>query len=382
MVASTQRPRTDHSVRNRLNSLARATATPLSALLELTKRCNLRCYHCYVAGVKEEMPSARWLGLIRELADRGCLKVSLSGGEVGLRGDFLAIAEGVKRQRMALSVLTNGTLFEPADIDALAGLKPALVSVSLYGASAYVHEHVTGVAGSFTRSVETLRRLRERGVRCRVATVLMNDTLGEYPLLAEMAESLGCEFTFDPTVGPRADGDVSPLAHRVPSDRLTGFYRDYVVPAVAAVKTFDARPTGGVTTSCGAGFTGLYIDAAGEVLPCVGLGPSFGNVANHSFAEAWHGSAATDHRERMSRSRAECSACELLPFCTSHCPRLAAAEDGDAAGRSTRACELALLVRDLGRAVQAKTPPLELAPVKRTSKKRLSREVTPNDQGL
>ncbi len=103
--------REGRSVRDALRARARAHAVPLTAFLELTKRCNLSCYHCYVAGDRAEMGTERWLELIDELEAEGSLHISLTGGELGLRRDWLAIAQRVKQRHMTLTVLTNGTLF-------------------------------------------------------------------------------------------------------------------------------------------------------------------------------------------------------------------------------------------------------------------------------
>ena len=346
-----------HHVRERLNALAYATATPTTALLELTKRCNLRCCHCYVAGGRAELSTERWVEVIGELADEGCMKVGLTGGEVALRDDFLEIGGAVKRQRMALTVMTNGTSFSEADIRELAALKPILVAVSLYAASAEGHDRVTGNEGSFERSVRTLRRLRELGVTCRVACVLMGENLSEYQDVIALAKSMGCSYRFDPTVGPRADGDTAPLAHRVSADLLTSFYLDELVMGATRegrLALHPGPPSAGTAGGCSAGVTGLFVEATGAVWPCIGLRPSLGNVADRAFVEVWRGDVARSYRRAMSGLREECRGCELLPLCSAYCPRIASSEDGNPLGKSARACEMAAMVQHLRDTVQSR----------------------------
>ncbi len=350
-----RKERLSHRVRDDLYARAHRTATPTTALLELTKRCNLRCCHCYVAGDRAELPTDRWVGLIGELADEGCLKAGLTGGEVALRDDFLVVAEAVKRQRMALTVMTNGTGFDDIDIDELASLKPTLVSISLYAARADVHDRVTGTVGSFERSIATLRRLRERGVKCRVASVLMDENLLEYRGLIALATSMGCSYTFDPTIGPRADGDTAPLAHRVSGDLLARFYLDDMITEATKegrLALHSGPLPAGSAGSCSAGFTGLFVEATGTVWPCVGLGPSFGAIDERAFADVWRSDVASGYRRTMNRSREECRECELLPLCSAYCPRIASAEDGNPLGKSARACEMAKLVWNIRETLQ------------------------------
>ena len=325
-----------------MRALSRARAILQSAQLELTKRCNLHCYHCYVAGSRDEVRTSRWLEVIDELEAEGCLHVTLTGGEVGLRRDWLAIAERVKHLRMTLTVLTNGTVFSAEDIGRLADLRPLLVGISLYGGTAVVHERVTGVPGSFDRSVASLRALRERGVRCRIACTLMPDTLPEVDGIIDIAEKLRCEFMFDPTVATRADGDRSVLDYRLPVAQV----QDYLANRLQAHKVRARRtdePEGhrpGPPVYCGAGITAAVIEATGDVLPCMGLGPAFGSVETGSFHAAWHGKAAVAHRVRMRAPLPDCADCRFLDHCRGRCPRQALVEFGSMSKAVPRTCEL------------------------------------------
>ena len=60
-----------------------------SVKIKLTARCNLRCQMCRYGKNLDlpELPTERWLGIIDELAELGCRKLHLSGGEVMVRRD-------------------------------------------------------------------------------------------------------------------------------------------------------------------------------------------------------------------------------------------------------------------------------------------------------
>jgi radical SAM protein with 4Fe4S-binding SPASM domain len=341
--------RTAPSPRVGLYALAQRRAIPLRVVWEITKRCNLRCYHCYVARPGEELPTARALAIVGELAEAGCLGVTLTGGEVGLRTDFLELAMAIKRQRMQLTVFTNGTVLDDSALRCLAELGSLQVAVSLYGATAASHDRVTGVSGSFDRTLASVRLLRTLGVSCRVHGVLLRDTIAEFFAVADLAEGLGCEWRFDPSVTPTQEGGLAVLEHRVRakdlrdlllSPRLAGKTKEY------AAGHGDGTRGGKSLGNCGAGFVSAYIAADGDVFGCMGLSPAFGNLVEHSFARAWHGPTAEAHRERMQRPLVECSACDMSGFCTTRCPRMAAVEDGELSGPSARACEIARAVQD------------------------------------
>ena len=339
------------SIRREFRFRARQARVPVKAMLELTTHCNLRCVHCYVVDKRRpELPLERWLDLIDELADAGCFTVGLTGGEVGLREDWLDIAAAVKRRRILLTILTSGTDFSPADLERLVALRPAQVCVSLYGATAVAHDTVTRVRGSFDRAVATLRTLVAAGISCRVNSVLMKQTIDHFENIAALAESLGCSFMFDPTVAPCDDGSCGVVDLRVDAQRLRQFYlSELILPhskegkIARAVEPPDERVPG----NCDAGFTTLFVNASGELFPCMGFPPSFGTIDGASLDSVWHSRVAEKHRAAMEKPLNDCIDCSLLSYCKGRCPRLALVEHGDLSGISERACELASMTVEM-----------------------------------
>jgi radical SAM protein with 4Fe4S-binding SPASM domain len=351
-VVTTVQQRAALSVKAKLYAVAEANSIPLGVVLETTKRCNLTCRHCYVSEpVGRELSAARYIELVDELADAGCLAVTLTGGELALSQGWKELARRVRHRRMMLTLMTNGTLWGPEDWRFVATLRPRRVCVSLYASRAALHDTVTGVEGSFDASVTTLTNLRRLGVRCRIGSVMMPDNVGEVAALRRLAGELDCEFLFDPTVQPCDDGSMDVVAsYRVTSEVLGAFYADEVIAdrsregrlAFGAEKPKERSPR-----NCGAGVTGAFVSASGDVFPCMGFGPPFGNIVEADFASIWRGSAASRHRQAMRLPLRECLACDLKDYCTARCPRLALVEDGDLSGPSRRACELAALVKHL-----------------------------------
>lgn len=355
-VTATRRSarRAAHPLRERLRAGAAARSIPLKLHLELTKRCNLACRHCYLSDPGDELSTERVLRLLDEVAELGCMGVVVTGGEVGLRPDFLEVASHVKRRRMVLSVLTNGTLFTDADLVRLAELRPATVAVSLYSVDSRLHDEITGLPGSQEETLRTVRRLRSLGVRCAIHTPLMPDTIAGFGDIIKVAEDLGCRYIFDPTIVPREDGRDDVVSYRVSPEQLRCFFRDSRLLGKtregSAITEDDAEAADAPLPRlgpCAAGITAAFVGADGEVLPCMGFLPAFGNIAVRAFKQVWHGECAVKHREMMRRPAAECQACDLLRYCTTRCPRLAVGEGRPARGANQRACELAAMVRDL-----------------------------------
>src|SRR5262249_38088915 len=105
---------------------------PLDVCLELTHHCNFRCQHCYIPDflAPDMLSTERVLGLLEELAEMGTLYLTLSGGEMLLRRDWLEIARHARSLGFSLRLFTNGALVTDEVADAMATLD-CVVEVSL-----------------------------------------------------------------------------------------------------------------------------------------------------------------------------------------------------------------------------------------------------------
>lgn len=339
------------SLRDAWLSQAVKNHVPLSATLELTAHCNLSCIHCYVADHGQPVLSGdAWVMLVEELADLGCRSIGLTGGEVTLHPEWLRIAAAVRRRNVMLHIMTNGTRLSGDDLDEIARLHPIRVAVSLYSAEPEWHDRVTGVAGSFYRSVEAIKGLVERGIACRVNTVLLRGRAGEAVRLRHFAEAMGCAFACNPVLYPSLDGTRPTPVLQASRDDLMEFYSEmlpFLPRELGAVESNGASRR--VMQNCGAGITSAYIDCSGEVYACPGFGESFGNAAVLSFSEAWQSPRADSHRAEMRRSLRVCGDCAISSYCTMRCPKLALSETGSLLGANQMACEIAGVLKDIGK---------------------------------
>lgn len=168
-----------------------------SVKIKLTARCNLKCQMCrYGRGEKPpELPTERWLTIFDQLAEFGCRKIHLSGGEVMMRQDLEVLVARARERRMKVTLTSNLTLATKDRAKALMKLRPSGLSTSLDGACAKTHDRIRGVEGSFKTTLKSLRRLeryrRDHRPRIRVNFVMMRENFREYPRLVELAGEHG-----------------------------------------------------------------------------------------------------------------------------------------------------------------------------------------------
>jgi len=79
----------------------------------LTRRCNLRCRHCYTTSADVEFPGEltheQAMETLEDLGRFGIPALILSGGEPLARRDFFQIAERARQLGIFLALSTNGT---------------------------------------------------------------------------------------------------------------------------------------------------------------------------------------------------------------------------------------------------------------------------------
>ena len=83
----------------------------LAATIAQTHRCNLHCVYCSspLLGTPELEPAV-WHGIVDELAQLGCRRVAILGGEPLLRPDVFDLIAHVRTQGMACILTSNGLL--------------------------------------------------------------------------------------------------------------------------------------------------------------------------------------------------------------------------------------------------------------------------------
>jgi len=334
----------------RLNSEGRRRCIPMTGSMALTHRCNLHCLHCYagpdprsaLCARGDEVPTERWLSLIDEVADAGCLFLLLTGGEPMLRPDFAQIYRHAKTSGLLVTVFTNGTVVSEEIFTLFDDLPPHVVEISLYGVTAETHEQISGVPGSFARAIRAVEQLQAHGVRLRLKSVLMQPNQHEFAAIRALAEErYGVEFRMDAAIMPRLDGDRMPLDLRVPPARAAALELASPTARERWGKTMrqgKALPTSPRLYTCGAGVIGFHVEADGRLMPCLVPTGVAEDLTTQPFAQAWQKVVAAMAAQR-GRADLECRSCVHKVMC-GWCPAYARTESGRADSKSAYLCEL------------------------------------------
>lgn len=157
-----------------------------------TRRCDLKCMHCYADAADKDFPgeltTAEGKALIDDLAQFGVPVILFSGGEPLLRPDLFELAGYAKEQGLRAVLSTNGTQITEEMADRILETGFSYVGISIDGLEA-VHDKVRGVKGAFQRTMSGIRRCRDRGIRVGLRYTVHKLNLDELPGVFDLLET-------------------------------------------------------------------------------------------------------------------------------------------------------------------------------------------------
>jgi radical SAM protein with 4Fe4S-binding SPASM domain len=320
----------------------RAAQLPLSATIEVTRRCPLACAHCYNnlpmgdrKAQLQELTDVEHCRILDEMAEAGCLWILYTGGEILARHDFLDIYTHARKTGFFVTLFTNGTLITPKIADYLETWRPFSIEITLYGRTRDTYERLTGVPGSYDKCMRGIRLLLERGLPLKLKTVAVSLNKHEVWDMQRFAEEdLGLEFKFDAMMNPRIDCSQSPLAVRLTPEECVEFdLQDAKV--LAAWKIFGdnfLRPVHSPETSdqlyyCGGGVDSFAINPYGQMSICLLSQNDLYDLRSGSLRDGWEQFLHRVRRKKITRLT-KCVQCALKAMC-GMCPANGELENGD-----------------------------------------------------
>ncbi len=327
----------------------------IRAQIELTYGCNLHCLHCYTDPFNRpdlmdaELATQEVVEALDQLQSEGVLWVCFTGGEPFMRPDFFTIYDAAQDRGFLVTLYSNGTLITDATADRLASRPPFSIELSIHGATAETFDEITQVPGSFSRFLDGLRRLLERGLPVKLKASGMNVNAHELEALAALAASHGLPFNLDTAIYPRLNGDTSPAQLRLsPEDRVAVERRfwgnlDHGECALGDGRRSDdvSRPAPDRLYRCGCGTNTVHIDSYGSVGACTWQREPRFSLRDRPLRGSVQDLFASIRGLRY-RRETPCQSCPVHRGCEKM-PGIAAAETGDIEAPVPHFCDTAHL---------------------------------------
>jgi radical SAM protein with 4Fe4S-binding SPASM domain len=296
---------------------------------ELTFKCGLHCSYCYAACynkpgfIRRELDTRQVKVALDKLYRLGVIWLCFTGGDPLERSDFLDIYLYARRKGFLITLFTTGYSMTEEVVDCLKKCPPFVVELTLNSAEKETYERISGVKGSYERTMRGLAMITGGRIPLKVKTMAFRQNYDDLAATRKFLEARGIAFRPDFVLLAGLGGDTRPCRLRLDADEIAKVNAS----VLAAHDPVPSRRLFRCALGCG---DGINIDPYGNMFPCLCIRePSF------SFLEA----GADKIKDQLLRAfpliaraefstASECRECRLRSRCLA-CPGKALLETGD-----------------------------------------------------
>ncbi|MFH1275557.1 MAG: radical SAM protein [Candidatus Woesearchaeota archaeon] len=299
---------------------------PEKVVLETTARCNLNCKMCFFNRMAAVKPNELTFEEIKKIFSENDFKsVNLIGGEPMLKQNFFEILEFFDKRGINYDLATNGTLINENNIQKLADCK-GLVSVGMsIDGPEELHNQIRGMGNAYQKTINSFKLLNDKGIVNTIVTVIMKENLPylkhivdiahrnkikfvyfeieRYYISHELKESMrvlnflqeDLDEIFPLTIVESYDRGYSykELRYYLRKAQEYGkkkgvkvfFYPKFLMKELEDCYSRELRKNGQYTCRF---LNQARIDPYGNVIHCVQMRKSFGNLRDNSFTDIWN----------------------------------------------------------------------------------------------
>jgi radical SAM protein with 4Fe4S-binding SPASM domain len=321
-------------------------APPYLVSYAITRKCNLKCKHCYSDAkdtqAPDELSTMEAKGVLDDLAKWGIRLLIFDGGEPLCRDDFFEIAKYASEKGMRTVVGSNGVLIDIEIANRMKNAGVQVVQISVDGAKPETHDSFRGEEGVFHKAMQGVKACKEAGLPFQFGMVIRKQSLSEVPDMLRLAVESGAnaaEF-FDLVGVPRVKQNCPeeilsiserknviewlaeaqtdcPIVIRVPGSPM---YPLILKERKIQPKHFPAhilRRIPYYERGCAAGMPNGYITILpnGDVIPCMLLQIRLGNIREKSIVDIWDESPILSKLRSRSLLEGECRRCSYRDVC-------------------------------------------------------------------
>jgi len=159
----------------------------------VTRRCNLKCVHCYAHAkdmdYNNEMSTQQGKELIDDLAQFGAPVILFSGGEPLVRKDLPELAEYAVQKGMRAVISTNGTLIGSKTARILKDIGLSYVGISLDGMQE-INDRFRGIKGAFQSALQGIKNCQDAGIKVGLRFTINKFNVNEIPHIFNLIEEM------------------------------------------------------------------------------------------------------------------------------------------------------------------------------------------------
>lgn len=307
-------------------------------VIQTSYKCNLVCTHCYNEKHQNEYELS--FENIKKIVDQaeklGVMMVGITGGECTLHKDFLKICQYIRSKHLALNFLTNGIrLYDDEELfNEVVKLYPREIKISVYSMNPEIHDEMTGIKGSWKKTIEVIKKLREHNIGVTLNHLRVKKNFDSYDEILAFCKKYVVKLSASTMFIINKDNKNADL--RLPEECLVNSYLDKDNPgSVYKRKLFVQREPNRAV--CRATEIVLSIAPNMDVTPCNDFNYPIGNMNTDTLEDIWNVKVPEFREKFLNKYMVDCGKEEYCKYCE-YCPLRAFQENGFLK-KSTTSCE-------------------------------------------
>ncbi len=311
---------------------------------EITGRCNLNCVHCRCDASMEsgmgDFSTDEAKALLDDIASYAKPVMVLSGGEPLIREDLFEIASYGTELGLRMCIATNGTLINDDICEKMKSSDIKMVSLSLDGSTAEIHDDFRHQKGAFTGTLRGIEFLKKHGIPFLINSSFTKRNQEDIPSTYKLAKELGATAWYMFMVVPTGRGEeiMSELISAEDYEEILDWHFDAEMEEESMLMRPTCAPhyyrvqlqrqkkgaeyerrnlsfsTGG-SKGCIAAQVIALITQHGDIQPCSYFPKSAGNLKEQSFKDIWENSPLLNELRDFEKYKGRCGSCEYLSVC-------------------------------------------------------------------
>jgi radical SAM protein with 4Fe4S-binding SPASM domain len=307
--------------------------------VNLTRRCNLACAHCYMdaetreTGGDGELRTDEITNLLDEIASRSNeTMVVLTGGEPLLRRDLEQLVEHGHSLGLSMVVGTNGVLLDEQRVQSLKAAGAMGMGISLDSLDPHSHDNFRGCPGSWEKTLSAMDHCKKHDLPFQVHFSVTEHNAHEVQSMIDFASASGAHvlniFFLICTGRGESMSDITPARYEQVLKQLVETQeqtRDLIIRARCAPHykrvAYERNPESPLTRAqgyegggCLAGIHYCRITPEGAVTACPYIPDEDGSIREQSFWKIWDDSPGF-RQLRNPTLGGKCGKCEYQKLC-------------------------------------------------------------------
>ncbi len=304
---------------------------------ESTRACNYACQHCRAQAQRHADPNQLTTKEAHTMIDQiteFCKPILIiSGGDPLQRADIFEVAKYASDCGLRVVMSPSGSNITPEVIEKLKGSGVKMISLSLDGSNAEIHDGFRQVTGAFDLAIHNMVLAREMGIPFRINTTVTQHNLSDLQGILKLATVVGAAewdvFMLVPTGRGKIEMEITPAQYEETLQSVYQWSLKSAIPVKVTCAPQYSRITaqniqrlseklgkhGAGSMGCMVGDGFCFISHVGEVYGCGFLPVPAGNIRQQNFKEIYQNSLLFNKLRNHSLLKGKCGDCSYKTAC-------------------------------------------------------------------